>query len=79
MARWYTRAEQRKYRDERQAQAALVANRLMGKRKKSGWEEMGWPDHDDKMDAAAMSMSYNTNLYISNPRTSFVISGMEGV
>lgn len=33
MARNYTREQQRRYREERRAQAARVADRLLGKRK----------------------------------------------
>ena len=33
MARNYTRAQQRKYREERKRQAARVADRLLGKKK----------------------------------------------
>jgi len=76
MARWYTRAEQRKYRDERRAQAALVANRLMGKKKID-------PDVVDYFNGTQryQSIQYRMpqNLTTSNPRTSYVISGMEGV
>jgi len=76
MARWYTRAEQRKYRDERRAQAALVANRLMGKKKVD-------PDVEDFFGGTQMyqPIQYNIshNFQNSTPRTSYVISGMEGV
>ena len=34
MARKYTRLEKRRYREKRRAQAARVADRLLGKRKK---------------------------------------------
>lgn len=81
MARWYTRAEQRAYRDERRAQAALVANRLMGKKKSSLFSP---DDNVAKFFGGTqmyMPIQYrmSQNLNTSNPRTSFVISGMEGV
>lgn len=33
MARWYSRVEQKKYREERRAKAQLVADRLTGRLK----------------------------------------------
>lgn len=76
MARWYTRAEQRAYRDERRAQAKLVVDRLMGKKKVD-------PDVENFFGGTQMytpiQYRISQNLSTSSPRTSYVISGMEGV
>lgn len=77
MARWYTRAEQRKYRDERRAQAKLVADRLMGKKKI-------YPDAGDYFDGTQMYQpiqyaGISRNTTAANRMTNFIISGMEGV
>lgn len=76
MARWYTRAEQRKYRDERRAQAKLVADRLRGKKKVD-------PDVKDFFGGTQMytpiQYRISQNFSTNNLRTSFVVSGMEGV
>lgn len=73
MPRNWPRDKQRKYREARRKQAALVADRLLGKKKTA------WAEHDDRVDVAASSMRLATNLYVSNPRTGFIISGIEGV
>ena len=58
MARKYTRLEQRRYREKRRAQAARVADRLMGRKKKI-WDG----EHDDLVDASAFAMT--TNFYVN--------------
>ena len=71
MPRNYTRAQQRKYREERKRQAARVADRLMGRKKYIPLA------HDDFMDA--LKYQFSTNMYVSNPRHNTIITGFNGV
>lgn len=67
MARFYTRAEQRAYRDKRQAQAKLIADRLMGKRKEtlfSPGDDVGW------------QYKNSLGIKVKNPRSNFYIGGI---
>lgn len=66
MARSWTRSQQRRYKEERMKQAALVADRLLGKNK-----PIFWADHDD--------YSLNMNMYTPSPRSSSIITGIVGV
>ena len=68
----WTRAQQRRYREQRREQAARVADRLMGKKKNNPI-----PDNDDMMDA--LSYSFSTRFYVSQPRMSSIIYGITGV
>lgn len=75
MSRKYTRSEQRKYRDKRKAQASLVAERLIGKKK--GVD----PDVEDFFCSTSLknhSLKYSLGM-LNNPRSSFIISGMSGI
>jgi hypothetical protein len=75
MARFYTRAERRAYKEKRRTQATLVADRLMGKKNKID------PDVEDFFGGTKMRIpfQYSDNLHVSNPRTSFILSGIGGV
>jgi len=76
MARWYTRSQQRKYREERRKQAALVADRLLGKKTiDPDVEAWAWPN------AGSQAMSpylYQTiyNIQVPNPRNNIIITGL---
>lgn len=86
MVRKYTREQQRRYREDRgvppikfkKAKAKMVADRLLGKRKHTLFQpEDAWKWQPLKGRQIGLSM-YN-NLLVKNPRTGFIISGMEGV
>lgn len=76
MARFYTRAEQRAYREKRRVQAALVADRLMGKKKVD-------PDVIDFFGGTQMISPIRYTGYgkmLNNiPRISSIICNVEGV
>lgn len=76
MARFYTRAEQRAYREKRRAQAKLVADRLMGKKKVN-------PNVEGFFGGTQMQSPFQYSGYgnmLNNAgRISAIISGMEGV
>ena len=71
MSRSWTRAKQRRYKEERLAQAARVADRLMGRKKNLPFE------NDDLVDA--LSYKFSTNLYVAKPIMSSIITGFNGV
>lgn len=71
MARKYTRLEQRRYREKRRAQAARVADRLMGRKKNLPFE------NDDLVDA--LNYKFSTTLYVAKPIMSSIITGFNGV
>lgn len=77
MARFYTRAEKRAYREKRQAQAKLVADRLMGKKKYIP------PDASDFFGGTQMQSPFQYsgfgNMLNNTPRISSIISDVEGV
>jgi hypothetical protein len=71
MHKRYPRAWKKKYQAKR---AALVADRLLGKKKKHNINL--WPKFSgSKM---MISIQYGGNILINNPRTSFIISGIGG-
>ena len=74
MARKYTRLEQRRYREKRRAQAARVADRLMGKKKKVD------PDVKSFFGGATMQnpfqYSHSLNVKANSPRSSIFIGGI---
>lgn len=79
MSRSWTRSQQRHYKkEERQLQALRVADRLMGKRKKVD------PDVEDFFGGTQMysPIQYggiSRGAYVASPRTSFILSGFNGV
>lgn len=78
MSRSWTRSQQRHYKEERQLQALRVADRLMGKRKKVD------PDPDDffggtQMYSPIQYRGISSGVYVASPRTSFILSGFNGV
>lgn len=78
MSKWYTRSERRAYKNRRQAQAKLVADRLMGKRQETLFQpgdEWKW----EALKSRQMGMSMYSNLYMGIPRANLIISSMEGV
>ena len=75
MPRNWTRAQQRRYKEERQRQAARVADRLMGRKKYIF--DYPYDGHDDMVNASMMAMSMN--LYTPSPRRSSIIYGITGV
>jgi hypothetical protein len=77
MPRNYTREQQRRYREELQKQANRVASRLMGKKDTLflPGDEWEW----QSLKGRQMGMSSYNSLLINNPRTSFILSDMEGV
>lgn len=78
MSRNWTRAQQRRYQIERKRQAALVADRLMGKKKETLFQtgdEWKWT----MLKSRQIGMSTLNNYYITNPRHNVIITGIEGV
>jgi hypothetical protein len=76
MSRRYTRDQQRKYKAERMKQAALVADRLMG-RKKLTFDHLGL---DEAMGFSHSAMTYYSNshnLLTTYPRS--MICKMKGI
>lgn len=74
MGRNYTRDQQIKYKEERRKQASLVADRLLGKKKV---DPDPWPAFSgSKMQ---IPIQYRLGMVTNNPRTSFILSGMNGV
>ncbi len=76
MARNYTREQQRRYKSERMkqaAQAARVADRLMG-RKPFDWNAPIDHTHDDFIDA--LKYRWQHNLQVPSPRSNIFIGGI---
>jgi hypothetical protein len=74
MPRKYTRLEQRRYREKRRAQAARVAERLMGRKKKVD------PDVESFFGGATMQMPFqyspSLNVKTNSPRSSIYMGGI---
>jgi hypothetical protein len=70
MPRKYTRLEQRRYREKRRAQAARVAERLMGKKK------VTWPLDNDDVVSPLLYQHNIWNMYGKNPRSNIYIGGI---
>jgi hypothetical protein len=70
VVRKYTRLEQRRYREKRRAQAARVAERLMGRKK---------IPHEYGGDIDSLNYKFSTNLYVARPRMSSIITDFNGV
>ena len=78
MSKWYTRSERRAYKEKRQAQAKIIANMLLGKKTETLFQpgdEWKWT----ALKGRQIGLSMYNNLLVKNPRSSIVISGMEGV
>lgn len=74
MARNWPRDKQRKYREARRNQAALVADRLLGKKVVTP-DPLNFSAYEEYFKTS----SYFLNIATSSPRSSIIISGMEGV
>jgi hypothetical protein len=72
MHKRYPRAWKKRYQAKR---AKLVADRLLGRKKYIP------PDMSKFFGGSKMQMpfQYNSNLFVNNPRTSFILSGIGGV
>ena len=70
MPRKYTRLEQRRYREERRAQAARVAERLMGRKK------VTWPLDNDDVVSPLLYQPQSWNMYGKNQRSNIYIGGI---
>jgi hypothetical protein len=71
VARKYTRLEQRRYREKRRAQAARVAERLMGRKKK-----VTFPLDNDDVVSPLLYQPQLWNMYGKNPRSSIYMGGI---
>jgi len=76
MSRWWTRSEQRKYREDRRKQAALVADRLLGKQTiDPDVEAWAWPNAGSQFISPYL-YKHIYNMQVLNPRGNIVITGL---
>ena len=76
MPKW-SRYQRRRYKEERQAKAALVAARLRGVKRLESDFSFSWPQGKPLVNYDWVYM--NSMMNVSQPRLSAIITGIEGV